>query len=373
MGITCGLMKAGSLLLLLFGSAWPASAQAPPDGTPFAVTFSDVQRLVGTYEGTLDGKYRIRLQLSGHDSVLTGQYYYLSKGQPLQLRGQLNGSGIVLLRETVGADTVATGWFSGKLDIGLLLADQWLRGEWYNRSGTTLMPFQLQRMDGSARPTTAKARISSKTYLSSFQGPVVTVPDAGVTKLLAQCFSLENLIGQELASLRAEQAYKRQEGVSGGTEQLDYTVNYNARGLLSITTQTTGTGASVWYDHRTQNIDLNTGFPVVLEDEIQPERLAQFLALGQQKMQKITRAYEQDEFLSEEDQQGVLGQQFGLNSTREFTISATGLAFDHPVSYDGLSNFVWKVLTGNFQVEFTHAELARFLKPESPLRRLATR
>jgi hypothetical protein len=43
---------------------------------------------------------------------------------------------------------------------------------------------------------------------------------------------------------------------------------------------------------------------------------------------------------------------------------------DHSVSYDGLSNFVAKVLDGNFQVEFTHAELAPFLKPESPLRRL---
>ncbi|MBD2714504.1 hypothetical protein KBK19_05615 [Microvirga sp. STR05] len=369
-------MKAASLLLLLlFGSAWPASAQAPPDGAPFAVTFSDVQRLAGTYEGTLGGKYRIRLQLSGSDSALTGQYYYLSKGQPLQLRGQLNSSGLVLLRETVGADTVATGWFSGKLDAGPLLADQWLRGEWYNRSGTTLMPFQLQRMGGSARPTTAKARIGSKTYLMAFEGPVVTVPDASVTKLLAQCFSLESLIGQDLASLRAEQEEKRREGMHGGTERLDYAVNYNAHGLLSLTTQTTGTGASVWYDHRTQNIDLNTGFPVVLEDEIQPEKLAQFLALGQQKMQKITRAYvpEQDGFLSEEDEQGVLGQQFGLHSTQEYTVSAAGLAFDHPVSYDGLSNFVWKVLTGNFKVEFTHAELARFLKPDSPLRRLTQR
>ncbi|SHK32961.1 hypothetical protein [Hymenobacter psychrotolerans] len=368
--IRYGLTLAAGLLL----AGRPAVAQGPAaNNDPLTGVFSNVQRLVGTYEGTLNGKYRIRLQLSGQDSALTGQYYYLSKGQLLQLRGQLHRNGLVLLRETVGADTVATGWFSGKLDAGPLLADQWLRGEWYNRSGTTLMPFQLQRVDGSSKPTTAKARIGSKTYLSSFEGPIVTVPDAGVTKLLAQWFSLENLIGQDLTSLRAEQKYKRQEGMSGGTEELDYTVNYNAHGLLSITAQTTGTGASVWYDHRTQNIDLNTGFPVVLEDEIQPEKLTQFLALGQQKLQKITRTYKQDEFLSEEDEQGVLGQQFGLHSTREYTVSAAGLMCDHPVSYDGLSNFVWKVLTGNFQVEFSHAELARFLKPESPLRRLAAR
>ncbi|MBC6696964.1 hypothetical protein [Hymenobacter sp. BT190] len=111
---------------------------------------------------------------------------------------------------------------------------------------------------------------------------------------------------------------------------------------------------------------------MVLEDEIRPEKLLQFLALGQRKLQKMTRAYVpgQEGFLSEEDVQGILGQQFSLGSTREYTVSAAGLMFDHSVSYDGLSNFVYKVLDGNFQVKFTHAELAPFLKPESPLRRL---
>ncbi len=59
-----------------------------------------------------------------------------------------------------------------------------------------------------------------------------------------------------------------------------------------------------------------------------------------------------------------------MGSTADYTVSATGLTFDHPVSYDGMSNLVWKVLTGNFRVEFSYAELARFLKPDSPLRRL---
>ncbi|MBC6696965.1 hypothetical protein [Hymenobacter sp. BT190] len=232
-------------LLLLLGCTLPVRAQSP------AVSFSDVQQLVGTYEGTLDGKYRIRLQLSGRDSVLTGQYYYRSKGKPLQLRGQLSASGAVLLRETVDADTVATGWFSGNLAANQSSTDQVLRGHWYNRSGTTLMLFELARVTAPIRPAVARAQVGAKAYLRSFQGPVVTVPDAGVTKLLAHWFSLENLTGYDLASLRAEQEYKRQEGVSGGIEELDYAVSYNAHGLLSITTQTTGTGLSVWHDHRT--------------------------------------------------------------------------------------------------------------------------
>jgi hypothetical protein len=111
---------------------------------------------------------------------------------------------------------------------------------------------------------------------------------------------------------------------------------------------------------------------VVLADEIRPELVPAFLALGQQKLQKITRQYvpTQDGFLQPEDVAGVLSQVFSFSSTTEYTVSASGLLFDHPVSYDSLSNFVLKVLKGSFRVAFSHAELARFLKPDSPLRRL---
>jgi hypothetical protein len=126
----------------------------------------------------------------------------------------------------------------------------------------------------------------------------------------------------------------------------------------------------VWYESKAYNLDLVTGFPIVLADELKPELLPQFLALGQRKPMTKTKEYEQDDFLSAEDKAVVLGQEFSLGSTTEYTIGTGGLVFDHPVSYDGLSNFVWKVLTGNFLVTFTHAELKPLLKVNSPLRRL---
>ncbi|MET4108673.1 hypothetical protein [Hymenobacter sp. UYP22] len=327
-----------------------------------------LQALTGTYEGQIGGKYAIRLQLSPGeaDTLLTGTYYYLSKGQPLELKGFTRPSvptQALELRENTLANAQATGWFT----IGLSNVNgPELLGQWYNASGTTLLPVKLQRVGGAARPAGLVAYITPKTYLKSFRVPVVTVPDAGVSRLLAHVFSLQNLTNDDIAGLQ-EQLQEHQ-GIQGA----EYTENYNAQGLLSLTAQNYGQGASAWYDDRTYNLDLVTGFAIRLADELKPELLPQFLALGQRKLAVRSKecVAEQGDFLSAEDQAGVLSQEFSLRSTEEYTIGTGGLVFDHPVSYDGLSNYIWKTLRGNFQVTFTYAELTPFLKPSSPLRRL---
>jgi hypothetical protein len=350
-------------------SVLSAAAQVQTEWPPLALR-QEAQRaqpLIGSYEGTLAGKYRVRMQVSVRDFALSGQYYYLNNGRPLRLTGHVAPGGEVTLRESAEPDTAATGRFEGRLQ-----PDGKLMGTWHNAAGTTHLPFELVRMVGTAPPAVARARVGSKTYFSTFTMPLATVPDAGVTKLLAEWFSLESLIGHTPASLKEKLEEEKESGTHYSTQELRYEVGYNGRGLLSITALSEGLGASVWYSHRTQTIDLNTGFPVVLADEIRPELVPAFLALGQQRLQKITHEYvpTQVGFLMPEDVAGVLGQEFSFGSTEEYTVSAAGLTFDHPVSYDGMSNFVWKVLTGNFQVAFSHAELARFLKPASPLRRL---
>jgi hypothetical protein len=360
------LLRGVALALL---SVFTAVAQAQPEWPPLALR-QEAQRaqpLVGAYEGTLAGKYRVRMQLSIQDFALRGQYYYWRNGRPLHLAGRVAPGGAVTLRESAEHDTAMTGWFGGRLQ-----PDGALLGTWHNAAGTTHLPFELVRLVGTAPPAAVRAQVGSKTYFRTFTMPVATVPDAGVTKLLAEWFSLESLIGYTPASLGAKLEEEQESDTRYSTQELRYEVGYNGRGLLSITALLDGLGASVWYSHRTQTIDLNTGFPVVLADEIRPELVSAFLALGQQRLQRITREYvpTQEGFLLPEDVAGVLSQEFSFGSTQEYTVSATGLTFDHPVSYDGMSNFVWKVLTGNFQVVFSHAELARFLKPDSPLRRL---
>ncbi|RSK35264.1 hypothetical protein [Hymenobacter metallilatus] len=360
-----------ALLLAVPGlSPAPAARAQNPDtwASLRAEQVTKLQALTGTYEGQIGGKYAIRLQLSAGeaDTLLTGMYYYLSKGQPLELKGFTRPTvptQALELRENTSATAEATGWFT----IGLGQANEpEVLGQWFNASGTALLPVKLRRVGGAARPTGLVAHVTPKTYLNSFRVPVVTVPDAGVTRLLAHWFSLQNLTNDDVAGLR------QQLTEHSGTQSADYSVNYNARGLLSLTAQTEGLGASVWYDSKTVNLDLVSGFPIQLANELRPELLPQFLAVGQRKL--AVKAKEcvagQGDFLSAEDQAGVLGQEFSLGSTEEYTIGAGGLVFDHPVSYDGLSNFVWKVLQGSFPVTFTYAELRPFLKPDSPLRRL---
>jgi hypothetical protein len=324
------------------------------------------QRVVGSYEGTLAGTYRIRLQLSAQADTLTGQYYYLRTGRLLRLTGQVAPSGQVTLRESVDPDTATTGWFQGRQQPNGALV-----GTWRRATGGAPQSFELIRLVGTTLPANARAQVRAQTYDHSFTIPVVTVPDAGVSKLLSRLFSLESLSGETLASLRASLREQQAEGVASGLQLLEYKVIYNRQGLLCITTQAEWKGASVWYDEHTQTVDLATGFPLVVADELKPELVSAFLALGQQKLHRVTRAYvpTQEGFLQPDDVAGVLSQTFSVGSTEAYTLSATGLTCDHPISYDRMSNFVYKVLVGNFQVKFSQAELARFLKPDSPLRR----
>lgn len=360
-------------LLVALGFCRATHAQT---ADPFSVGPERLRPLVGSYEGTLNNKYRIRMQLSLADSVLTGQYYYQSQGKLLQLRGHLEPNGSVVLRESFRTDTTATGWFA--LGPGQFAYNEPLIGHWYNKSGTVLLPFQLTRVSGAAVPAVAKARVVAKTYFKSYQIPIATVPDAGVTKVLASWFSLENLANESVQSLQDQLREEREEQLHYGLQDLRYEVGYNARSLLSITTSREGVGASIWHDYQTQTIDLATGFPVQVLDELQPELLPKFYALGQRKLRARVEEYlkeqeygSKESLLDENDAQGLRGLRFGEITLREFTIEPGGLQFDHPASYDGLSNFIFKMMQGSFTVTFTHAELARFLKPDSVLRRLS--
>jgi|GEM_PF-5669734 len=360
------------LLLVLLSLALAPTARAQESYSRLPPTqlreLRAAQPLVGTYEGTLGGKYPIRLHLTTADSALAGQYYYQRNGRLLYVMGRVDPeSGLVTLTEKPDNDTTATGRF-----VAHRQPDQSLAGTWYNAAGTVLLPFRLARVVSSAPPKADQARVLSQTYLRNFTVPLVSVPDAGVTARLRQELSLEALAGENLAALRQEQEEQRREGYHGGIQQLSYEVNCNRRGLLSLGTLREGVGASVWYDAHTYNLDLNTGFAVDVADEIRPEQMARFLALGQRKLRPVMEStvLGQSELLSEEDKAGLRAEQFFLGSAQEYSIQPTGLVFDHTVQYP-MSNFLFRTLQGSFTVEFTYAELAPFLKPDSPLRRLA--
>jgi hypothetical protein len=204
---------AAALLMVLSGLSPAAQAQNAGQNTDTwaqlrTEQITKIQDLTGSYEGQIGGKYAIRLQLSQGeaDTLLTGMYYYLSKGQPLELKGFTKPSvptQALELRENTSTAAEATGWFT----IGLGQANEpEVLGQWFNASGTTLLPVKLRRVGGAARPTGLVAHITPTTCLQSFRVPVVTVSDAGITRLLAHWFCLQNLTNDNVADLRQQLA-----------------------------------------------------------------------------------------------------------------------------------------------------------------------
>jgi hypothetical protein len=331
-----------------------------------------LQGMMGTYEGELNGKYPIRLVLrpSDTDSSVVGTYYYLSKGKPLELRGYIQPSlstPSIELREFASTDTVPTGWFS----IGLSYYPEVL-GHWYNKSGTTLLPLRMRRINGAAQLAVSSARVTSKTYLKYYTLPIITVPNAAIMAMLDQHFSFENLMSQSLSSFREEVRQKQKDGDNTGLESIGYTENHNANGLLSITIRRDVIGANAWHNYESQNIDLNTGFPILLADEIQPLKLQAFLALGERKLHQEVLKYLSvpQNALDPVDKQGLLEQHFTVSSMQEYAVYGKEIQCHHSVNYDALSNMISKLFTDDFMVHFTTAELQPFLKPDSPLQRL---
>ncbi|SNR44229.1 hypothetical protein [Hymenobacter mucosus] len=331
-----------------------------------------LQGMMGVYEGDLNGKYPIRLVLrpGNTDSSVVGTYYYLSKGKPLELRGHIQPSlstPSIELRELAPADTVPTGWFS----ISLSYYPEVL-GHWYNKSGTTLLPLRMKRINGAAQPFVASAQVKSKTYLKYYTVPVVTVPNAALMAMLDQYFSFESLMSQSLSSFLEEVRQKQKDGDHTGLESIVYTKNYNANGLLSITVRRDVIGANAWHNYESRTIDLNTGFPIILADEIQPQKLQSFLALGERKLHQEVLKYLSvpQNALNPVDKQGLLEQHFRLSSTDEYAVFGNEIQCHHSVNYDALSNMISKLFTDEFMVHFTTTELKPFLKPESLLQRL---
>ncbi|TGD81307.1 hypothetical protein [Hymenobacter wooponensis] len=328
--------------------------------------------MMGVYEGKLNGKYPIRMVLrpGDTDSSVVGTYYYLSKGKPLELRGYIQPSlstPSIELRELAPTDTVPTGWFS--ISLG---TEPEVLGHWYNKDGTTLLPLRMKRINGATQPAIPSVRVKSKTYIKYYTVPIVTVPNAALMAMLEQYFSFENLMHQSISSFREEIRQNQEDGIHTGLQSIEYTENHNANGLLSITLRRDVTGANAWHNYESQTIDLNTGFPIILADEIQPQKLQSFLALGEQKLHQEVLKYlsVSQNALESVDEHGLLEQHFMVSSTQEYAVFGKEIQCHHSVNYDALSNMISKLFTDDFMVHFTTAELKPFLKPESPLQRL---
>ncbi|OON68004.1 hypothetical protein B0919_15170 [Hymenobacter sp. CRA2] len=317
----------------------------------------------GTYEGTIGGRYAVRVQLRQEaDTLWRGQYYYLSQGKLLALRGRRQPDGQLLLRESGSAEARLTGVFRLQL-----AANGTLGGTWQDAGRRAPLPVQLRRSDGS-QPRLCQLQLTERTYFDEYAVPVVRVADAGVTRRLRQRFAIETVAELSLAELKEEHDNLGAD-YPQGYHDLHYEVGYRDNCLLSLTFRSESVGANVNTTYEDVTVDLVTGFELDILGEIAPERQQAFLTEGDRRLHQQIRGYIRDEGgVDAESAAGLNAQVFAPES---MFIRGDTVQLHHNVEFEELSNFEWKNYNHQFFAAFSAAELLPYLRPDSPLRRLA--
>ncbi len=98
-------------------------------------TTGPITDFAADYEGAIDGKYQIVMQLTKTGSTLGGTYYYKNKGKAIKLYGTIADDGGIELTEK--NKDMLTGTFYGKL-----VGDK-ISGTWSNVDNSKTMPFEV--------------------------------------------------------------------------------------------------------------------------------------------------------------------------------------------------------------------------------------
>ncbi|MCC6698390.1 MAG: hypothetical protein IT365_22385, partial [Candidatus Hydrogenedentes bacterium] len=91
------------------------------------------------YQGSINEKYGIQLNLTRSATDLMGTYFYVTKDTDIDLSGTIAEDGTFTMTETV--DEKDTGVFKGRIQDG----GRKLEGTWTGGSGGKLLPFVVRR------------------------------------------------------------------------------------------------------------------------------------------------------------------------------------------------------------------------------------
>ncbi|WP_188556097.1 hypothetical protein [Hymenobacter glacieicola] len=337
--------------------------------------------VAGDYEGSIGGKYLFRLTIheQAANAQVTGCYYYLSQQKPIWLKGYVTPTGDLWLGEVHPERPALTKHWDGSRQPRQPFAYFRLRrtaagtlaGTWRAAKSERQLPAQLTsyRSTGFAD----KAHVAEQTYFGEYTKPVFTVPDFRVSEKLWAAFDVAEIAGMTWAELQ-EEAKARREGETRGYQGTEAQVTYNDRGLLSVwlrSERITGGGqlfAQMW----SVVLDLRTGEQ--LTDEIDPTKQAAFLAICERKLQRAISRYLHENPQDSTDVAGLRSQHVDAqHPPTDLHVTPDSVTFHHVVDYEGMTHFVRRDMEYEFRLAFSFAELAPFLKPESPLRRLLKR
>ena len=335
------------------------AAALPPVAPP--VSPADVP---GVYEGSIGDQYAVRLQLGEtEDAGFWGRYYYLSHGQLIPLRAELTDS--LTVRELgAGPEQPPTAIFRLAPT-----ADHGWAGTWQTADGKRHLPVRLHRYHG-ATPGDCPVRVRRLTYLTWFWVPRVEVADSAVNRRLRELLTLEQA-AQEPPE-RLQEMGAPPDPAKASLEATSYTVLYQRNCLLSLKQYRSWLNvASNAVDYLL--LDLRTGFPVELREEIRPEQRRAFIMACDQRLHRqvdsLLRGPERNLFAGEARQ--LRRRYFTADDLAVGTavLQPQAVELIYQVQFLNGSSFLQKEF-GNVPLRFTFAELQPYLRPDSPLRRL---
>ena len=108
-----------------------------PDSTLIIEELIGNQTSAETFEGKINNKYGIVMQLLILGSDVSGTYHYTSRKSPITLSGTLDSDGSIRLEEKTGGKI--TGQFAGTY------TPSEISGTWISADGKTRMPFVVER------------------------------------------------------------------------------------------------------------------------------------------------------------------------------------------------------------------------------------
>jgi hypothetical protein len=355
----------------------------------------NVAAVLGDYEGSMGGKYPFRLSITAQqpDSQLVGVYYYLSQHKPIELQGFVAPTGEIWLREftpQLSAEEEETQrlrtWDEPATQPRQPFArfmvrrapDGTLAGTWQEANSNSNRSLPVRLMRYCLQGVVQRAHVSEQRYFGEFSIPVFTVSDPGVTRQLHQIFGVEKLTGLTLADLREEHRNHQRNDIAQGFAGVESEVTHNNQGLLSVDLHSELTGANVSHSYQSVVVDLRTGRE--LTNEIDPAHQQQFLAASELKLQQQLTEYIAKEYpaaqqdSTDEDLAGLRSQHVSNKDQLDaMSLHAGSVQFHYWVQYEAMSNLTFKQFQNQFWVSFTFTELQPYLKPDSPLRRLAQR
>ena len=231
-----------------------------------------------------------------------------------------------------------------------------------------LLANQLERATLTAKTTTftwGKPGGDRSEYREAkLSYPVITnVPESELQDKIQDSISLKSTFGRSLTEMEAE--YKEIHWLTS----LEYTVNYNENGLLSLTYTTTGLGAYPSQFVRHRSVNLTTGSVLRAHDLFTTEALGLIaLAVDKQLQDAIKVKVSKLGTPNTEDIDPSIykSHRFRIKHLNDFTITPSGILFHYEFGFPHV--LIAAEPKGDFLM--TYAQLKSYAKPSGPLLRL---